>query len=385
MQRRRRWRRASRALASAAHLYLGLAAGLVLTIVGLSGSVLVFHDEIDALLTPELHRVEVRDTRASLDRVVAAVRAHRSDVEPSFIRLPREPGQSVEVWTDGEAGPRVYVDPYDARVLGARMPEETLTGWLFVLHVELFAGEFGHWIIGASGFLLLLLAASGLILWWPRTGQWRRALTVRMRGSWRRINYELHGTSGAWMSAGLVVVALTGASLVFHDAFSSALHALTASEPPPAPPASSVRPGMSDASLETALRNAEAALPGGHATWIYLPTEPAAALAVRKQMPGEWHPNGRSYIYLDRHTGSVLAAHDAMRAQLGTRLYDVLYPLHIGRFGLWSKLLYALLGVAPLLLSLGGTYVWWDRRQRRRRMGDRSADCVVGVEVEEAA
>lgn len=371
MPRRMSAGRVARRVFSWTHLYLGLVTGLVLSVLGLTGTVLVFHDEIDALVAPGLHRVQPGAARAPLDDVVAAAHAAAPGRVPSFIRLPPHDAASVEIWTDGEAGPAVYVDPYTATALGVQ--EASLTDWLFELHVDLFAGEVGHWIVGSSAVALIALLVSGLVLWWPKAGRWLRTLFSRPRGSWRRINYQLHGLTGAWTAIGLFVVALTGASLVFHDAFRAAIHALTASEAPPPPPTSAPRPGMPDVALEPALARAEAALPGGAFTWVYLPATPEAPLAFRKRQPGEWHPNGRSYIYLDRHTGEVLRVQDALAAQLGTRIYDVLYPLHIGRFGVWSKLLYALLGLAPLGLSVGGTIIWWDRRRRRQARGARVA------------
>ncbi len=80
----------------------------------MGGSVLVFKDEIDAVLASELHRISVagRDGPAPIDAVVAAVREAYPELEPSFVRLPRRSDETVEVWTDGEAGPRFYVDPY---------------------------------------------------------------------------------------------------------------------------------------------------------------------------------------------------------------------------------------------------------------------------------
>lgn len=367
MRRYATWRRAARGLASAAHLYLGLVAGLALAIIGVTGSLLVFHDEIDALLDPQLHRVEPRAERAALDDIVAAARASEPAHTPSYVRMPRHEHESIEIWTDGEEGPAIFVDPYTATVLGSQGHGESLTGWLFDLHVELFAGEVGHIIVGITGFALIVLLISGLVLWWPRLRSWTRALFARPRGSLRRINHELHSLTGVWSAAGLFILALTGASLVFHNAFSTALHRITASAPPPPPPESAPRPGASDARLQDAVATARSALPGGRVSWIYLAADESSPLSVRMQMPGEWHPNGRSYVYLDRYTGDLLHAHDALQARTGTRIYDVLYPLHIGRFGLWSRLLYAALGFAPLMLAIGGFYIWWERRRRRHR------------------
>ena len=64
-----------RRTATLLHRWVGLTVGLLLAVVGLSGSALVFREEIDLALNPELLRVEVRDARQPLAAVVGAARA----------------------------------------------------------------------------------------------------------------------------------------------------------------------------------------------------------------------------------------------------------------------------------------------------------------------
>ena len=68
---------------------IGLAAFLVLA--GLTGSLLAFHHEIDAALTPELHRVAPQATRASLDDIARRIEArHPNLVVGYFLFTPDE-------------------------------------------------------------------------------------------------------------------------------------------------------------------------------------------------------------------------------------------------------------------------------------------------------
>ena len=72
-------------------------------------------------------------------------------------------------------------------------------------------------------------------------------------------------------------------------------------------------------------------------------------------------------MYLDPATGVVAAAEYAPTAPAGTRAYNILYPLHIGRWGgLPVMILYALLGLAPVALMATGVITWWNRSGRRR-------------------
>jgi uncharacterized iron-regulated membrane protein len=105
-------------------------------------------------------------------------------------------------------------------------------------------------------------------------------------------------------------------------------------------------------------------------TYVSLPATPTSPLSVRKHLDPELHPNGRSFVYLDPWSGEVLAAENALLAPAGTRLDNLVYPLHIGRFGgVTVRVLYALLGLFPLLLFVSGCLMWWNRAgaPKRRR------------------
>jgi len=78
-------------------------------------------------------------------------------------------------------------------------------------------------------------------------------------------------------------------------------------------------------------------MPGAALHRVTLPTARNAQVVIRAQARGEWHPVGRSTIWLDPYTASVLASDDATRGGTGTRINDAIYPLHSGRVGGWAS------------------------------------------------
>ena len=89
-------------------------------------------------------------------------------------------------------------------------------------------------------------------------------------------------------------------------------------------------------------------------------------IAFRARSNGEWHPNGRSLVYVDRAGTRVLAAYDATDQRLGARMTEAIYPLHIGSVGgtayKWAT---ALTGVLPTFLLVTG-FLFWRRRRGKR-------------------
>ncbi|GLC28179.1 PepSY-associated TM helix domain-containing protein [Roseisolibacter agri] len=368
------------------HRALGLTAGLVLVVTGLSGSALVFREEIDRALNPHLLRVEPTAARAPLQAILdAAARAYPT--EPATrVRMPRGPDGTYEVWLGAAPERYVYADPYrDGAILGARRPTEFLTGWLFLVHAHLLSGEAGHTVAGVAALLLVVLSASGLVVWWPRGGRgagsrWRAALTVARGAGGGRVTYDLHRAVGFYASALLLLAGVTGASLVFHEAFQRAAYWVTGTVAPPAVPSRVSAPTAAVASLpvDSLLARAVRAQPGGVISYLYLPTAPGQTFRVRQRLPGEQHPNGKSFVHVDPTAGRVVAAEDGARAAGGARLYSVLYPLHVGVLGGWpTRVLTVAAGLSLPLLAVTGFLVW-RRRARRRHAGSGEVPAAVG-------
>lgn len=346
-----------------AHMYAGLCVGLLLAMSGLTGSLLVFGDELDGLLNPSLLRVEPRDERATLEDVLSSVQRAFPNERAARIRFPREREGTYEVCFEAKQDPRcAYVDPHTASVLGSRVPARSFKGRLFYLHRRLLSGETGETIIGIGGILLLLMSLSGLFLWWPGRGNLSRGWKIRWKGGKYRVSYDLHRMLGVCAVLFLSVTAFTGAAMVFRPSFEGALNRLGSNAPPTTTrPMSVARPG-DRVSLDEIMRRADAALPQGETTLLTLPATPTAAVTVRKKLESEWHPNGRSLVHLDQYSGQPLAVENSLQAPTGTRIGGNLYPIHTGRWGgLGTRALQALTGCALLFLSITGILMFWSR------------------------
>lgn len=360
-----------RHIASWIHLYGGLVLGGFLIVISVSGSVLVFKDTIDQWLRPDLLQVDPGDNPISVDRIVAAIRSEHPDESLQLLELPDDATAPVVAWlTDGS---NVYADPYRGTVLGRRGPEEGLMNTLSALHVDLLAGTTGHIIVGITGLLLVLLTLTGVVLWWPRhVGALWAALCVSWRHGALRFNYDLHRAGGAYTALFLLLTALTGSAFVFYPTTQQLIGTLTASEPwPPAPPqieTSSTSERDAQISFDSALRAARTELPSADVSFVYVPRGPNEPVTVRLRTPPEWHPNGRSFVYVRPADASVLRVDDARDAPGGAQVLQTFYPLHVGTLGgPLVKWLYVVLGLAPALLSITGTIIWYRRHRPAAR------------------
>ncbi|MGP0565460.1 MULTISPECIES: PepSY-associated TM helix domain-containing protein [unclassified Nitrospina] len=365
-QRLRQWMRR-------VHLVLAFTAGLVLVVSGLSGSLLVYHKEIDHALNPDLWRVEPQNGPHRIDASLDAVRAAHPNAQVINVRLPREPDHAMEVWIQDAGGTRkVYVNPYTTRLLGLRGDHDGLMGTLHDLHVHLLAGETGETVMGAIGLVALVLLGTGLVLWWPRGGRWSGAFRIGWKETGMRRVFRLHRFIGIVSMGFLVFSIATGAGMVFHKAANVVLESVLGGPMRPLPP-NLTAPVNHPMPAEQLMARGQSILPEATITWLRPPRTSDAPFVLRMRFDENPHPNGSTYLALHPETGEAMMVHSFRQASSGQVASDLKYPLHIGRFwGGAGRVLTVIIGLSPALLFVSGFLFWKRRRGASSQMADKT-------------
>ncbi|MBF3041712.1 PepSY domain-containing protein, partial [Pseudomonas aeruginosa] len=199
------------ALAWRWHFYAGLFVAPFMILLALTGIVYLFKPQLDALLYPQLLRVEAGAQMRSADQLLAGVRQAHPQAAVSQYLPPSEAGRSAQ-FVIGEEGRQwnLFVDPYSGRELGRQDAQLNLQAVARALHGELMVGTVGDRLIELAAGWGIVLVVSGLYLWWPRGRAasalfWPR-LHLRGRPLWR----ELHVLAGFWGSLLLLFMLLSG-------------------------------------------------------------------------------------------------------------------------------------------------------------------------------
>ena len=351
------------------HRWAGLAIGAVLIASAASGLLLLTGEWLERDLQPEIFQ-SAAGAPAPVDRILESIRDAHPDSRIVRLRLPRDPRDVYEAWLDSDAGARVYVDQTTGAIRGSHPPAGTIKGFVFTLHSQLFAQRAGKALLGAGAIGLFVLIASGLIVWWPGWRKIRLGFRIRRGRAWLA---DTHRLSGALIAPVLAVIAFTGLSLVAPVTIERILVSVSLTSARPTPPAwrgtaaDRARLAFSIADL---IGRANVALPGGAVSWLYFPPPSGGWFSVRKRLEGETHPNGKSFIYVDPSTGVVGAAFDARRNESGARLFDALYPAHIGR--ILGRAPHVAAGLTLGFLVISGWMIWWRRRPRGIRTASSS-------------
>ena len=362
-----------RAWALRIHAWLGLTVGFMLAVLGLSGAVLVLRPSLEARTVPMMNVVP-GSSKASWQAIYDnASKASQNKVEHVFVS--RQPDRAHEIWTK-KGAQLFYVDPYSAKVLGAREPERDFWGWTMGLHTKLLTGDVGHSVVGWGGFALVILGATGLVLWWPRGNKhqgatWKRAIAMKWRGALHVKAFEWHRVAGFFASGLFFVSGATGVTLVWSETAASAFARafnISAQAKPKAESAGAWR------SLDELVRTSSTRFPQAQLRRISFPAKKGAPLSIRFQLPGELHPNGMNTVFLDPSSGAVVKVQDTRVATPDQRAMFLRYPLHIGEWGGWfSKILLMLAGLSLPAFWLTGVLLWLRKRKPARRNIQRSA------------
>lgn len=349
------------------HLWLGIALFILLVPVALSGAILVYHDDIDEFLrTPSGSVASTQPDDLAL-AVTNARTAAGAGFQPVNIRMPDDARTPLGILLRGQArkqGERppfliAHIDRKDSSVLSVVDFRSTFFGFMHVFHENLtIPFYYGRDIVGWTGVAMLILALTGLYLWWPRKGQWGRAF------AWRRspaTSSNLHYLTGFWICFPLALISLTGIYLAWPQQGRSVLSSVAPMTPQPPRGAGPGGGPLIDTPSRTpsdihALATAHA---GGKVELIGFPNMQGGMWRVRLNIDGRAEP---VTLTINDRSGEI----KAIEPLAGDRVAFWIRWLHEGSHAgeVWRFIVF-LSGIMPAMLGVTGILIWL--RQRRQR------------------
>jgi len=204
------------------HLWTGLAIGLYVIVLCVTGSILVYRNELYIFFSPKPLLVAGSGAPLAIDDLKNAAGRQYAGYEIEDIRPGKSSNQAVEVTLrHGQRLKRRLFNPFTGADLGDPLPFGfRATAWLRDLHDNLLYGRTGRRVNGVGAALLVVLSLSGAVIWWPGIRGWRRSLIIERASNWRRVNWSVHSALGFWFFAFVLMWAVTGLYLSFPALFS---------------------------------------------------------------------------------------------------------------------------------------------------------------------
>jgi len=354
------------------HLWVGIILTLYMIVIGVTGSILVFRPELERLcgLKP-WQGIRVKEPLADIAAVVANLRAAYPRSHIVSVEAPGENDATFVAVLEGRGRIKVACEPSDGKILGEFPRRRT---WLDVtqeLHESLLIhpGSQGRMLNGIGAASLLVLNVTGLVIWWPGIRNWKRALQVDFRRSWRRINWDLHSAAGFWT---ILIASFWAVSGIYFGwprqvfQFVNSLSPVISARPP----AISVIPESQapELDLRSLVEHARALEPGttlGGIAFPYSRRAPLGVLMRRRNSPGYEYTDT---VYFNPYSGEYISTwRYGVNQSLGDWMIWSQVPLHFGTYwGLGVKIVWAAAGLAIPVLAVTGLLMYWNRALRRR-------------------
>ncbi|WP_166920909.1 PepSY-associated TM helix domain-containing protein [Flavobacterium poyangense] len=358
------------------HLWLGLASGIIVFIMGITGCILVFEEEIRAFTSPWLY-AEAKDSEQLLppSKIYSAVQKALPGKEIHGLWYN---GLDKTIKVDIESDSLLYVNPYNGKITGI-VDHEDFFHIIDEGHRNLWLDrEIGSQITAWATFIFFFLLVSGLILWFPK--KWNKttvntSFKVKWDAKFKRLNYDLHNVMGFYVILLAVLISFTGMLMSFHWLREST-YWISGGWADEKDKKEQLAPVKKDALSVQQMNKlvaadfiwkkvrTEIAKENKEAVIIHFPDDPKEDFYACTDMhKGIWRdlyfdsttlkllPNSEKYIGSERFSDWLMRSN---------------YSLHIGAIGgLSTKIIYFLASLICASLPVTGFYIWWGRKKKK--------------------
>ncbi|MBY6243009.1 PepSY domain-containing protein [Methylosinus sp. Sm6] len=378
------------------HRWVGLTMAGFLVIVGLTGSLLAFLPELQHWLAPKMHP----GVHAGVPLEPAALLRRAEALAPNVIVNTAYLGEQGVAHIGVEAKPGAAALDFDSIILDRVTGEElgrvkwgglptsaaAIMPFVYSLHYELAMGTVGAWILGfialawtidcfVGFYLTLPLPSRGNARGW--LSRWKPAWLVKLRGSFYRINFDLHRASGLWLWIALLIFAwssvywnlngfYTRATSLFFD-YEPAVWARDLKVEPA--PGKALLPWEEAQAIGARLMDEQARANDFSVESLdafYLLREKGVFQYRVRSSRDLGDKIGATYVLFDAYTGGFIGVEMPSGQRAGNTITSWLAALHMAAvFGMPYRIFVCVLGVVIAMLSGTGAYIWWKKRKAR--------------------
>ncbi|BAU91978.1 PepSY-associated TM helix domain-containing protein [Methylorubrum populi] len=363
------------------HRWTGLIAAPFFLILCISGTILIFHEEIDEGFGYATHTdaASPGTPPRPLSEIVAAALATAPARRPLALVFDADHPERVTV-SLVEPGARAFdgakpvvLDRYRGTAIEAPDPRSTPTGIILTLHANWFLGLPGELAGGVVALLVVICLVSGIVIYGPFIRGLAFGLIRRGRGE-RLRQRDLHNFLGTVTLGWALLVSATGVTLALGDIAlkvwqATELQRLAATHGGHKREAGPI--AGSGSSLDAVRAAAEAAKPGWRTSLMLYP---GSAFSTERHftvlLVG---PEGLQKRLFEI---ALVDAADARVAEIAALPWYLVVtqlsqPLHFGDYGgLPLKLLWTACAWFTLFITGNGAWLWFARHPRRRKARD---------------
>ena len=198
------------------HLVLSIVFSIPLLVMGVTGAILSYQHELEALINAGSKKIEKIGEMQSVEKILQSFSEQTGAKQPVRLVVPKSDDEAFVVYANRNDA--YLVDPYTAQIIG----KDCGTGFVLTvmsLHRNLglalsgnkTAAEIGKQIVGASATAMILLVISGIWLHFPRLKRkFIEAIKPNFKLKKYALFYNLHTSLGSLSAVIYLLICLTG-------------------------------------------------------------------------------------------------------------------------------------------------------------------------------
>lgn len=370
------------------HLWLGLASGIVVVIVSITGCIYAFQHELSDLTQPYQHiKAESKPYMLPSElRAIAAKEAFGPQGDTGTNKIIGVSYRTAErsaiaAFTHKENGyTTIYMNPYSGEVLKMKALKHDFFRFILAGHFYLWLPpKIGQPVVAIFILIFVILLITGLIMWWPK--KWNKAnrkksFSIKWSAGKKRVNYDLHNVLGFYAMVLALVLGLTGLVWGFQWFAKSYYWTLTGGKTLPKferpfSDTTLTKPAMLLAPEDKIYANIRKEYPvitgSVQIQFAYLPKDPYSVI----YNPDDDTYYRRQFRYFDRNSlqemkGGGMYGKTYQQASTGEKIYRMNYDIHVGAIaGLPGKILAFFVSLICASLPITGFYVWWGKKKKK--------------------
>lgn len=358
------------------HKWLSLPVGIIITIVCLTGAILVFQDEILELSNPSHYFVDVvKEKPMPLEELIPKVNAQLDSNSVASVQISDDPKRTYRMTLAEGFRITAFVNQYTGEVTGMYKFQESPFYTIMVLHRWLMDGSrtWGKYTVGISTLIFVFILISGVIVWMPK--RWNRSrFKIQFRKGRKRLFYDMHNVLGVYACLVLLICALTGMvwSFEWYRNGLFRLFGVEVAESGGHGGGRGGRGGQQEEKKELNVANWQTvfnSLQTSNPDYEYIRVQDGSAAVHLKSSVTS---RATDQYKFDKKTGEITATTIFKDQEGTTKIWAWVYSLHVGNYwGIWSKIFTCIFALIGASLPLTGYYIFFVKRKNKKTVQKR--------------
>lgn len=376
------------------HLWLGLVSGIIVFILGVTGCIYAFQQEIANIAYKKIlyihpqtensnaHVLPISLLKEKAQHVlgkgesVTYITTYPNTSNRSWEFMCYQPGddKALSLFRSIKTYRSVFINPYDGSVTGQINYLREFFTIDKGIHTSLLLNpKYGEVITGTATLLFVVLLISGFIMWYPK--KWNKkhidnSFKINWKAKWKRINYDLHNVLGFYVCIIAFIIACTGLVISFNW-FRGLVYVVASASITP-PDLKQYKSGTTHAmqsgnAFDIAFEKTREIYSGAARIGLVVPASDIDAINVTAYHTKDVYYNDDN-LYFDQSTGKLLGTQLYKKQNNGVKMITMNYDIHIGAIGgIAGKIIAFLVSLVCASLPVTGVIIWLNKKKKKKK------------------